>query len=145
MDDLTNCDGTIVGRARLARLSMRKHVPQLDQQLRARDVTAVRADYCGRYSQGGFDRLLFFRSDGTDGLTVDGICNLQLKAVFRALLLAREPGWCRGAGSCGDFRWDLRSDALIHHHYLLGKPHEWTPDHRVAGTRPIRGTIPHIQ
>jgi hypothetical protein len=46
----------------------------------------------------------------------DGPRNLQLKAMFRAMLLARDPGWNHGTGSYGAFRWDIRSDWVTHRH-----------------------------
>jgi hypothetical protein len=92
------------------------HSPGLHRLLRDRGVVAILAEYRGMDGRGGFDSLRFTTADGADGLIFDGPRNLQLKAMFRAMLLAHHPNWCHGAGSCGDFRWDIRRDAVTHCH-----------------------------
>lgn len=91
--------------------------PELKRLLRDRAVVAVNAEYRGMDGRGGFDSLRFVTADGTDRLVFDGPRNLQVKSMFRAMLLARHPGWCHGTGSCGTFRWDIRSDSMTHCHY----------------------------
>ena len=92
------------------------HSPELNQLLRDHGVAVVNAEYRGMEGRGGFDSLRFTTADGADYLVFDGPRNLQLKAMFRALLLTRHPDWCRGTGSCGEFRWDIRRDSVTHSH-----------------------------
>jgi hypothetical protein len=94
-----------------------RHSPELKRLLRERAVVAVNAEYRGMDGRGRFDSLQFITADGKDCPVFDGPRNLQLKAIFRAMLLARHPGWCQCAGSCGTFRWDIRSDSMTHCHY----------------------------
>jgi len=97
---------------------MSAHAPDLDRFLRDRGICYVRAEYSGADDRGGFVALEFTREDGAYCHVPDGNRHLQIKAVFRALLLTRYPSWFRGYGSCGDFRWDLSADALTHSHYV---------------------------
>jgi hypothetical protein len=99
-----------------SRTRMREHSPELHRLLRDGGVVVVTAEYRGMGGRGGFDSLRFTTADGADRLVFDGLRNLQLKAMFRAILLARHPDWCHGAGSCGKFRWDIRRDAVTHSH-----------------------------
>ena len=92
------------------------HSPELVRLLRNRGVVVVTAEYRGMDGRGGFDSLRFTTADGVQWLVFDGPRNLQLKARFRAILLARHPDWCHGAGSCGKFRWDIRRDSVTHSH-----------------------------
>lgn len=103
-----------------SRCSRRRHCPELYRLLRDRGVVAVNAEYCGMDGRGGFDSLRFTIADGAERLVIDAERNLQLKALFRAMLLARDPDWCHGAGSYGEFRWDLRRDSVMHHHFPSG-------------------------
>jgi hypothetical protein len=107
------------------------HSPELNQFLRDHGVLVVIADYRGMDGRGGFDLLRFTTADGADGLVFDGPRNLQLKAMFRAILLARDPGWCRGTGSYGGFRWDILSDRLTHRHCVRSKGRERMIGHGV--------------
>jgi hypothetical protein len=97
--------------------SLRRRSQELYRLLRDRGVVAVNAEYHGMEGRGGFDSLRFTTADGTDCLVIEGERNLQLKALFRAMLLARDPDWCHGAGSCVEFRWDLRRDSVMHRHF----------------------------
>jgi len=99
-----------------SRTRVREHSPELHRLLRDRGVVVVNAEYRGTDGRGGFDSLRFTTADGVECLVFDGPRNLQLKARFRAILLARHPDWCHGAGSCGKFRWDLRRDSVTHSH-----------------------------
>src|ERR1700693_1873414 len=83
------------------------HSPELNQLLRDHGVVVVTAEYRGMDGRGGFNSLRFTPADGANCLVFDGPRNLQLKAMFRAMLLARHPNWCHGAGSRGDFQWDI--------------------------------------
>ena len=100
------------------------HSPELIQLLRDHGVVVVVADYRGMDGRGGFDSLRFTTADGADGLVFDGPRNLQLKAMFRAMLLARDPGWCHGTGSYGGFQWDIRSDWVTHRHCVRSRGRE---------------------
>ncbi len=99
-----------------SRTRVREHSPELHRLLRDRGVVVVNAEYRGMDGRGGFDSLRFTTADGVECLVFDGPRNLQLKARFRAILLARHPDWCHGAGSCGKFRWDIRRDSVTHSH-----------------------------
>ena len=90
--------------------------PELHRLLNDHGIVAVTAEYRGMNGRGGFDSLRFTTADGADCLVFDGPRNLQLKAMFRAMLLARDPGWNHGTGSYGAFRWDIRSDRVTHRH-----------------------------
>jgi hypothetical protein len=92
------------------------HAPELNRLLRDHGIVVVNAEYRGMDGRGGFDSLRFTTADGADGLVFDGPRNLQLKAMFRAMLFARYPNWCHGAGSCGEFRWDIRRGSVTHSH-----------------------------
>ena len=107
------------------------HSPELVRLLRDRGVIAVSAEYRGMDGRGGFDSLRFTTADGVECLVFDGPRNLQLKAMFRALLLARHPDWCHGAGSCGKFRWDLRRDLVTHSHCAQVRGFERTIVHGI--------------
>jgi hypothetical protein len=100
------------------------HSPELNQLLRDHGVVVVVADYRGMDGRGGFDSLRFSTADGANGLVFDGPRNLQLKAMFRAMLLTRDPGWCHGTGSYGCFRWDIRSDWVTHRHCARSRGRE---------------------
>jgi hypothetical protein len=110
---------------------MSTHAPELTRFLRDYGICCVRLEYCGREDRGDFVGMEFVRDDGKDCHAVDSNRSLQIKATFRALLLARYPGWAGGNGSCGDFRWDLRSDSLIHSHYTLGSSNERLTSHGI--------------
>jgi hypothetical protein len=99
-----------------SRTKMREHSPELHRLLRDGGVVVVNAEYRGMEGRGGFDSLRFTTADGVECHVFDGPRNLQLKARFRALLLARHPDWCHGAGSWGKFRWDIRRDSVTHSH-----------------------------
>src|ERR1700676_201477 len=71
--------------------------PELHRLLHDHGVVVVSAEYRGTDGRGGFDSLRFTTVDGADRLVFDGPRNLQLKAMFRAMLLARHPCWCHGA------------------------------------------------
>jgi hypothetical protein len=105
------------------------HSSELNRLLRDRGVVAVIAEYRGMNGRGGFDSLGFTTADGADCLVFDGPRNLQLKAMFRAMLLAPHPGWCHGTGSYGGFRWDIRNDSVTHHHCARASEHGRTIDH----------------
>jgi hypothetical protein len=105
------------------------HSPDLKELLRNHGVVAVNADYRGMDGRGGFDSLRFITTDGAEGIVFDGPRNLQLKAVFRAMLLARHPNWCYGEGSYGSFRWDIRSDSVTHCHCAQARGRERMIDH----------------
>jgi hypothetical protein len=110
---------------------MSAHAPGLDRFLRNHKISYVRAEYCGADDRGGFIAIEFTRDDGAYCHISDATPHLQIKAVFRALLLARHPSWIRGHGSCGDFRWDLRGDSLTHSHYTRGDGNERLTHHGV--------------
>lgn len=104
--------------------SLRRHSPVLYRLVRDRGVVAVNAEYRGMEGRGGFDSLRFITADGAECFVIDGERNLQLKALFRAMLLARDPNWCHGAGSHGEFRWDLRDDSVMHRHCASNQRHD---------------------
>jgi hypothetical protein len=113
-------------------LRMSVHAAGLDQYLRDRLVTYVRAEYCGSEDSGGFIAIEFTRADGAYCHIADGQTHLLIKATFRALLVARHPSWCQGHGSCGDFRWDLHRDSLTHTHYIRGECQERITHHGLS-------------
>jgi hypothetical protein len=110
---------------------MFRHSPELNRLLRDHGVVVVNAEYRGMGGRGGFDSLRFTTADGADRLVFDGPRNLQLKAMFRALLLARHPDWCHGKGSCGQFRWDIRRDSVTHCHWAQVRGLEATIVHGI--------------
>jgi len=112
-------------------LHMVGHSPDLKELLRNHGVVVVSAQYRGMDGRGGFDSLRFTTADGADGLVFDGPRNLRLKSMFRAMLLARHPNWCHGAGSYGGFRWDIRSDSVTHCHCARVQEREPMVGHRV--------------
>ena len=117
---------------RPSRTGMREHSPELHRLLRDGGVVVVNAEYCGMDGRGGFDSLRFTTADGVECLVFDGLRNLQLKARFRAILLARHPDWCHGAGSCGKFRWDIGRDSVTHSHCAQVRGLEDRSDRRLA-------------
>lgn len=110
---------------------MSTHAPELDQFLRGRGICHVRAEYSGADDRGGFIAVEFMREDGAYCHVSDAQRHLQMKATFRALLLARHPDWFRSHGSCGDFRWNLTADSLTHSHYARGNGNERMTHHGV--------------
>src|SRR5216684_5162250 len=68
-------------------LHMVGHSPDLKELLRNHGVVVVSAQYRGMDGRGGFDSLRFTTADGADGLVFDGPRNLQLKSMFRAILI----------------------------------------------------------
>lgn len=111
--------------------TMRSHAPEIDRYLRDRGVTYVRCEYAGRDGEGGFEPTQFQGANDTPCWISDGVINLRVKATFRALLMSRYPAWRLGDGSCGDFRWDLTRDSLIHSHYIGRSTHKRDTHHDV--------------
>jgi len=103
---------------------MSTHAPELTQFLRERGIRYVRAEYSGTDDQGEFVLLELMREDGAYCHVSEPLRLLQIKTVFRALLLARHPDWYRGHGSCGDFRWNLTDDSLTHSHFVRGNSND---------------------
>lgn len=110
--------------------SMHKRSTELTRLLRDRGVGIVKAEYRGIDGRGGFDSLQFTTTDGANFCVFDGVRNPQVKAMFRAMLLARHPDWCRGAGSHGDFRRDIGRDSVTHRHWARAHERQRRIDNR---------------
>jgi hypothetical protein len=110
------------------------YVRELTRLFRECGIGYVHAEYRGREGHGDFLAIEFASADRTASRCLNQQNQRLLiltQAIFRALLLARCPDWAHGDGSCGDFRWDLRADSLVHSHYSLGCRNERVTYHGV--------------
>jgi hypothetical protein len=101
----------------------------LKRFLQAKGIDYVRAEYGSRNGRGAFDQILFCTDDGRRTLVLEAARTSQVKALFLAVLTARHPDWCRGEGTCGDFRWRPEENELTHSHYALGEEVERITHH----------------
>jgi len=109
--------------------TLRELVPVTERYLRDRGAAHLRAEYSGANGQGRFESLRLWGIDGASELLRDDQHSLQIRAVCRALLFDRHPTWFVGDGTCGDFRWDIRANHLIHSHYVRGEHQERITHH----------------
>jgi hypothetical protein len=101
--------------------TMSRRAPDLCEWLRTMDFSFVQVEYVGAHEGGQFLAPRCYRAVRADHWSVVGARSAQLIALFTALLESRYPDWRAADGSCGDFRWDLNTDELVHTHYVRGE------------------------
>jgi hypothetical protein len=109
--------------------TLRTQAAALMRNLVSRGVTYARLEYSGAEGQGGFIALAYTDAESSPLSIANDQVNSSLEAICRGTLEERHPNWCQGDGSCGDFRWDIRADSLVHSHYTLGERHERMTHH----------------
>ncbi len=98
--------------------NIRRALPEAARQLKEAGVEVVHVNYDGCGDSGQIESVTYLGEGGKPvDLTAEvAITEDQLTNLFYDLLETRHPGWENNDGACGEFQWNLTSDALHHSH-----------------------------
>ena len=111
--------------------TMRCCVPELFEWLNTLDFSLVQIEYKSLNGRGEFLEPRCYRPFRADYWSIEGERAARLVSFFASLLDSRCPSWRVEHGSCGDFRWDLTADEVIHTHYARGERNERRTQHGI--------------
>lgn len=109
--------------------TMRHRVPDLFEWLATLDFSRIHVEYRSLDGRGEFLQPRCYRPLRADYWSIEGERADRLVTFFASLLDSRCPSWREYPGSCGDFRWDLAADEVIHTHYVRGERNERLTQH----------------
>jgi hypothetical protein len=97
---------------------VRTELPLLAARLKSIGVASVAVEYDGCGDSGQIEDVTCRNAQGDPvELTGDaGVIQTELSDLLYDLLEVRHPGWENNDGACGEFEWDLQTDALRHTH-----------------------------
>ena len=97
--------------------NMAAEFPQLAINLRQKGASLVRLEYEGRDGAGRFLHLRCFGAEYQElQIELPGPMLDELREFCAIKLNDAQPNWTAEHGSCGDFGWDLKANALSHYH-----------------------------